>query len=221
MPKSFVIDLLHLFGLKSVSIFILVNNSKGVVVLKLAVWNPKGGVGKSTIALNLAGAIAARGRRVAVVDLDPQGSIIEAAGEGNLPFRVFAELDANEEVDVVVFDYPPSFDVYPDFQEFKAVFFPMRPSRPDVKAGLRVFKDLQRSFRAIPILSCADFRKKVQKSIFNVLRKSEMFSNVKFVRQRVAFEIAWNDARTVFDSKMERVSGVQEARIEIAQLLKG
>lgn len=41
----------------------------------IAVASPKGGVGKTTVALNLAHAIVRRGFRVLVVDSDPQGAI--------------------------------------------------------------------------------------------------------------------------------------------------
>lgn len=41
----------------------------------LAVASPKGGVGKTTVSLNLAFALAGRGYRTLLVDLDPQGSI--------------------------------------------------------------------------------------------------------------------------------------------------
>ena len=40
----------------------------------ILVLNPKGGCGKSTLAINIAGYFALQGRRVALADCDPQGS---------------------------------------------------------------------------------------------------------------------------------------------------
>jgi chromosome partitioning protein len=46
----------------------------------IAVSNQKGGVGKTTSALNLGAALREMGKRVLLVDLDPQGSLTVAAG---------------------------------------------------------------------------------------------------------------------------------------------
>ncbi len=43
----------------------------------VAFLNQKGGVGKTTLALHVAGAWAAQGKRVVVIDADPQGSALD------------------------------------------------------------------------------------------------------------------------------------------------
>jgi chromosome partitioning protein len=47
---------------------------------RVCITNQKGGTGKTTIAVNLAGALAAREREVLLIDLDPQGYATEATG---------------------------------------------------------------------------------------------------------------------------------------------
>jgi chromosome partitioning protein len=85
--------------------------------LIITLAHQKGGVGKSTLALNLYGYFSQSGLRTALVDIDPQGSIssfVEFAGADNFhlvrrkDFATYADLLAKVQgFEVVIIDTPP------------------------------------------------------------------------------------------------------------------
>src|SRR4051794_34558231 len=77
---------------------------------RIAVVNQKGGVGKTTVALGLASAAGAAGRRCVVVDLDPQANATTGLGVWQ-PTRTVDDVLGDDGVAVTDVLVPSSWDL--------------------------------------------------------------------------------------------------------------
>ncbi|MEK0085062.1 ParA family protein [Benzoatithermus flavus] len=128
----------------------------------IAVANLKGGTGKSTLAINVACALAERGRRVIVVDNDPQGTATAWAARASLPaacvhrpLQSFAQAEPwinavqslRTEYDLVIVDLPASVAPALGAALLMAtvILIPTSPSEIDLEATRRVLRHVCRA----------------------------------------------------------------------------
>lgn len=127
---------------------------------KVVILNPKGGSGKTTLAMNLAGYFASVGRPCAIMDFDPQGSSIRwlrkrppglpsiygiAAYEKKMNMTRSFQLRVPQEIRHVVLDTPAAMTTA-QLTEFTpgahAILVPVLPSAIDIHAASRLIADL-------------------------------------------------------------------------------
>jgi chromosome partitioning protein len=185
----------------------------------ITVAQQKGGAGKTTLAAQLAVALTARGKRVALLDIDPQGSLTawhglrrQALGQeaGGIDLSVVAgwrlgtELGRlQEDYDILIVDSAANADT-----ENKAairasdlVIVPMQPSLVDLWAtGPTLDLAEKQKTRALLMLNRVPPRGKLLDTIRRKIREEDMPCMKSSLGNRVAFAASMLEGRGVLET---------------------
>lgn len=187
--------------------------------LVITLAQQKGGSGKTTIAAHLAVGFLLRGKSVAVLDIDPQGSLGEwferreaklGEGETGLVFRTASGWGARREArnlardhDVVVIDTPPKSDIElrSAFEVATLVAVPLQPSPVDIWASDPTLQTIAKAGSRSLLV--------VNRAIRRALLTADMLAEIGALGHavataqlgnRVAFAASMGEGRTVLET---------------------
>ena len=180
-----------------------------------SVWNPKGGQGKSILALNVAAAAVASDMRPVVIDQDPQGTSVIFSQSNALSFDVLPEVPPDApDCDLVLIDHMANDRSIP---RPPLLVMPVIPKRSQYTAYRTAYELAQRSGKQIiTVVMNGDRRRPLERDLIFALRRDGALE----IRASGVFSRADNEYRTIFDSLFDHVYGITDRRHEVRAVLK-
>ncbi len=207
-----------------------------MIATTCAVLNQKGGVGKTTLAMNLAAGLARRGRCV-VVDADPQGSAtMWARGSGRFPVPVVAmprEPRAalpffGGQYDYVVVDCPPSatdVSVAAAMDGADVLLIPVLPSPMDLWASTRLEELVVQARRQRPdiraylVVNQMEARSAMSRAMESAMKEFSIPALVHGLTRRASYRHAALEGCSVYDLGLRGQAAATEIEAIIEEVL--
>ncbi|MCP1120989.1 ParA family partition ATPase (plasmid) [Robbsia andropogonis] len=208
--------------------------------LVIAVANQKGGVGKTTTTMNLAGAFHEQGYKTVVADADAQNSCLRWSAVANedqpLPFSIVsiaghgkqignAAVKLAEDAEIVLVDCPPSIETPTTARILlvaDATIIPTDSSPLDLWSSEGMMQLVERTRALQPegkyalLLNRSNVKTTLHKEMKELLSESDVRLFKSTIKQRIAYQLSAVLGRTVFDAK--GIRSLKEAQEEVRSL---
>lgn len=180
----------------------------------ISIWNPKGGQGKSMLAINLAAAACEIGIKPLVICQDQQGTSMLYFKTGNLPFNVVGDIPQTKpDADLIIFDHQASDWEVPDTH---LLVMPLKPARDQYATYIDAFKRANDKGReVITVVTDGQAHRASEKSTSEFLKNEGAY----IIPSSGVFSRAAEEYRTIYDPALNKAYKIGERRREISKIL--